>query len=315
MLRRVTERARQNLILKLEKPSDAPLPSLSIPELFILSWPVTRDQSFQLEPNQIRALIETKTKPPPIVASIQVSQMGSNFDKIYKHLAMRPRTEVTLAAAAGGGAMQSEDQLALITMLINFVLDADRLVTVKNLQDYEAFCRKKWFGGGDFFMKDEDFDFLMSLIWVVQGIHPDEAVRRAMGLNLERVGRSDWNQSTNKMAHIESVVKMRSDNQMHVFQDDGSINRNPASHTTYNGRFDTILCRSLIFIQNIYRVVHLAIARSRTDHTGEAVVEGLEAARADFEWGAYESREGPLTYQASEGFFRDEKVEGESQRR
>lgn len=252
---------------------------------------------------------------------VKLDQIDDNFQNIRNEIKQRQLTykenvnmlkEIQQTGGKThiqGGAMRPDDELTLVTMIVKYIVESGRSVDWKNVEDYCAEIATRWLT----FTEVEIAGFIRDKLPAVVC-----ATLHNLGMNVNVLlwtrikkptagptwplgGPPDDPKVMTKdiRAQVSSIVRFYANaNQYNTMTDSGLITRDPQSNimrTQYNGRYDTILVRSIIFIQNVYRITQLALRRSQEDTSGNLIIEGISGTDEDLtEYQPTQSADGTL---------------------
>lgn len=257
-------------------------------------------QKVEFDPRAIATTADTAAgklaKHAQIVADYKVK-----WDAIDAAWSARSKSVVS------GGALDERQQLTLVTMIIRFMVESNHRVAFENVKSFQReFVVKYMDGNTSDVLGDNTLGCVIRYFYhsinpalLNQGLINAMGLPRIAGTSVEqRSGRAGL--SAASAAFIETLAKFYANDGVSYFMsDEGKITKDVRVRTPYTlGRYDTSIVRCIVFIQNVYRITHLALRRSQEpDREGEVLVQGPTVTDEDLtEYSPLESSKGSLQH-------------------
>lgn len=233
-----------------------------------------------------------------------IAKVTKNMETFEKPLSLWSRAsdrakENPMAGGVQGGALTNSEQLTLITMIIRFMVEANHKIVFANIDAFQKEFAKTYLG------KESDAMLPLALACVVRYFYTTIGAPEVIAtMDVPDVGKPESGRdglSDVEATHIAALAKFYANNaSIYAIDDNGTIDpRQSANLPPYTlSRFDTTIIRSVVFIQNVYRITHLALRRSQEpEQEGNVLIQGPHAADEDLtEYGPMQSSKGQLQH-------------------
>jgi hypothetical protein len=219
--------------------------------------------------------------------------------------------QLLVRGGAFGQEMNEKDRKIFVTHVVNFILD-HRDVKIQNIIDYADHVTSKILHKADAEKAVIEFITYWTIACAVQAseVRAGQNAKQIFDNLISNIGLvvdSNLVLSPNHNALRRQIITLvtvafegRKVDSVRVITDKGNYVNNRFDRGI-NDNYDTYFCRELVFIQNAYRLVQLAIRRSMA-HSDENIIEGsIIAAEPHTEFFNRASSKGTLLYEGMDG--------------